>query len=119
MTAIVWRNTRMPMPGQRSRNPVRPSGTLLKVFSLLCLGLLACGYAHAQSAVPLGVNIEWVNDWGRSLMFADAMKHARPWGTVTNPNDTSVSVDADGWPTQDAGVIIIVPVPFAPPAPYV
>ena len=101
----------MSTPRQYPRTPTGPAHTLLQVLLLLCLSLLTCGPAKAQSAVPLGVNLEGVNDWGRSLMFADAMKHARPWGSVANPNDLSVSVDADGWPTQDAGVIIMTPVP--------
>src|SRR5262245_20610508 len=92
--------------------------TLFPVFIALCLSLLLGGPVKAQSAVELGVNLDYVNDWDRSLLFADAMKHARAWGRVSNPNDPAVSVDADGWPTQDAGVIILAPVPSAPPAPY-
>lgn len=62
-------------------------------------------------AVPLGVNLEGVVDWGRSIMFADAMKHARHWGSVNVPHDEQAPVDADGWPTGDAGVVVMIGVP--------
>jgi hypothetical protein len=65
----------------------------------------------SSSAVPLGVNLEGVADWNRSIMFADAMKHARHWGSVDMPHDGQAPVDADGWPTGDAGVVIMIEVP--------
>ncbi|WP_372522140.1 hypothetical protein [Sulfuricaulis sp.] len=65
----------------------------------------------STSVVPLGVNLEGVVDWGRSIMFADAMKHARHWGSVNAPNDEQAPVDADGWPTGDTGVVIMIGVP--------
>src|SRR5258707_10487573 len=40
-------------------------------------------------------------------MFADAMKHARKWGSVTTPWDESSPVDAQGWPTGDAAVVVL------------
>ena len=67
----------------------------------------------ADPAVPLGVNLENVADWSRSIMFADAMKHARHWGSVNVPFDEQAPVDPDGWPTGDAGVVIMVGVPHA------
>jgi hypothetical protein len=58
-------------------------------------------------AADLGVNLGWVTDWDRTQMFADAMKQARKFGSVTTPYDESANVDAQGWPTQDAGVVVI------------
>ncbi|WP_420237317.1 hypothetical protein ACOBR2_17115 [Telmatobacter bradus] len=55
----------------------------------------------------LGVNLGWVNDWDHTQVFADVMKQARKFGSTTAPYDESASVDADGWPTQDAGVLLI------------
>jgi hypothetical protein len=63
------------------------------------------------SAVPLGVNIENVADWSRSTMFADAMKHSRHWFRANASIDERAPVDADGWPTGDAGVTVMVNVP--------
>src|SRR5437899_2733086 len=83
-------------------------------LSFVCLALPASLFA-----VELGINLDYANDWSRSLMFADAMKQARPWGTVADPNNNSITTDADGWPTQDAGVIVITPIPTPPPMPYV
>jgi hypothetical protein len=60
---------------------------------------------------PLGVNLELVSDFSRSKMFADAMKSARHWGSPSTPWDEAASVDADGWPTGDAGVVILANIP--------
>jgi len=59
-------------------------------------------------AVDLGINIGWVNDWDRTQMFADAMKQARKFGSVSTPYDESATIDSLGWPTQDSGVAIII-----------
>lgn len=40
-------------------------------------------------------------------MFVDAMKSARHFGTVATPWDEAAPVDANGWPTGDAGACII------------
>ncbi|MFS4459831.1 hypothetical protein [Bdellovibrio sp. HCB2-146] len=54
----------------------------------------------------LGVNLEGLNDWAASNMFTDLMKTSRHWGTVTAPWEGQASVDSNGWPTQDAGVLV-------------
>lgn len=59
------------------------------------------------STPELGVNIGWVTDWDPTQMFADAMKQARKFGSVASPYDETAAVDAQGWPTQDAGVLVI------------
>jgi hypothetical protein len=61
----------------------------------------------APAAANLGINIGLVNDWDREQIFADAMRQARRFGSVAAPYDETSAVDADGWPTQDAGVLII------------
>lgn len=84
------------------------------------LAALVCCASAGRAGVPakapgpppeLGVNLEEVHDFGRSFMFADAMKHSRPWGRHGTPHDEEAEVDADGWPTGDAGVQILVDVP--------
>ena len=57
---------------------------------------------------PLGVNVEGVADWSRLQPFVDLMKSARPWGTVDAPWDEAAAVDARGWPTGDAAVMVNV-----------
>ncbi|HVS72485.1 MAG TPA: fibronectin type III domain-containing protein [Phycisphaerae bacterium] len=59
------------------------------------------------SGAPVGINLEGVDDWSRSFMFVDAMKSARQFGSVASPWDQSAPVDANGWPTGDAGACII------------
>src|SRR5438552_2467889 len=55
----------------------------------------------------LGANIEGVNDWDPTQLFADAMKQARHFGSVGTPWDEAAPVDANGWPTGDAEVVVI------------
>jgi hypothetical protein len=57
---------------------------------------------------PMGVNVEGLWDWARLQPFVDVMKSSRPWGTADAPWDENAPVDAQGWPTGDAGVVINV-----------
>ena len=57
---------------------------------------------------PLGVNLEGLHDWSRLQPFVDMMKTSRPWGTADAPWDEAAAVNALGWPTGDAGVIVNV-----------
>lgn len=61
-----------------------------------------------KSAVSMGINIGGVSDWDPTQMFADAMKQARKFGNPATPYDELASVDANGWPTQDAGVAVLI-----------
>lgn len=76
----------------------------------LFLALPLCG--NASATVPLGVNLEDIQDYARSQMFVDAMKMSRVgWGQPDEPWSASVPLDADGWPTTDAGVCVITKLP--------
>lgn len=57
-------------------------------------------------ASRLGVNIEGLSDWSGANMFVDLMKTSRAWGLAGQPWVTGVKTDANGWPTEDAGVIV-------------
>jgi hypothetical protein len=57
---------------------------------------------------PLGVNLEGLADWARMSPFVDLMKTSRKWGTADAPWDEASAVDALGWPTGDAGVVVKV-----------
>lgn len=57
---------------------------------------------------PLGVNLEGLSDWARIQPFVDLMKTSRPWGTVDAPWDEKAAVDALGWPTGDAALMVNV-----------
>ena len=63
---------------------------------------------RASPKIALGANLGWVNDWDPTQMFADAMKQARKFGSASSPYDEGAAVDAQGWPTQDAGVLVLV-----------
>ncbi|MGA2538017.1 MAG: hypothetical protein ABSF53_18540 [Terracidiphilus sp.] len=62
---------------------------------------------NASTPPLLGVNVGWVNDWDPEQMFADAMKQARKFGSVESPANENANVDAQGWPLEDAGVLVI------------
>ena len=59
----------------------------------------------------IGVGLEGLSDWSRAKMFADAMKTSRAWGNAERPWVHEVATDALGWPTEDAGVIVIADTP--------
>jgi hypothetical protein len=68
--------------------------------------------APASAAPYLGVNLTGVRDWSRDRLFADAMKSSRRFGSVDRPYDEAAPVDADGWPTGDAGVLVMADQPY-------
>jgi hypothetical protein len=113
--------------------PVRPHpGTrTLRVFSVLCFAaaLAVAPLARAEpvsvkradfppatgpATTQIGVNLEGVADFSRSMMFADAMKSARKFGSVKEPWDEKADVDDKGWPTTDAGVVVMADIPVKP-----
>lgn len=72
--------------------------------------LFASALAVAQTANGpggVGINLMGNYDWTRQYVFADAMRHSRGWGSVLAPWDLAAPVDADGWPTADAGIIVL------------
>jgi len=64
-----------------------------------------------SGAANLGVNLGVVSDWDPGQPFADAMKSARHFGSASAPYDEQAPVDAQGWPTGDAGVVVMVGIP--------
>lgn len=65
------------------------------------------------SVVTVGTNLEGLADWNRARMFCDVMKTARRWGKPDQPwnHEPPIPVDANGWPTVDAGVVVFAGVP--------
>jgi hypothetical protein len=78
------------------------------LIALLALFLIA-GQAWAADKLPIniGVNVGGVNDYAVESFFVDAMKQSRHWGSPQTPWDEAAQVDAQGWPTQDAGVVVL------------
>jgi hypothetical protein len=64
--------------------------------------------AAAAAKAGLGVNLDFLTDYSRQPFFADVVKQGRRWGSVAAPHDEGAAVDANGWPTQDAGIVLIV-----------
>lgn len=65
----------------------------------------------ASTPPDIGVGLEGLADWSRAMMFSDAMKTSRNWGRVDRPWEHEVKTDALGWPTEDAGVVVIADTP--------
>ncbi len=78
---------------------------------LLLLALIFALPVHAASgpasAFQVGINLDAVTDYAAESAFVDAMKQSRHWGTAATPWDLAATVDKNGWPTQDAGVVIL------------
>jgi hypothetical protein len=50
--------------------------------------------------------MEGIADWSYSNFFADLVKQSRGFGPPQSPWSGTVAVDANGWPTEDFGVIL-------------
>src|ERR1700677_1385285 len=79
-------------------------------YRRLCVGQLEERRVLSAAATPgVGININNLNDYSPDLLFANAMMTARQWGSPTTPWDEAATTDAQGWPTQDAGVVVTDP----------
>jgi hypothetical protein len=65
----------------------------------------------AVNRPDIGVGLEGLSDWSRALMFSDAMKTSRRWGSPERPWEHTVKTDSLGWPTEDAGIVVIADTP--------
>ena len=120
LTATFANGTAVLTPGNlaiTSNTPISVSPTATTTYTLTVTN--GAGAAITASATvtvnqpvasepALGVNIGWVNDWDPTQLFADAVKQSRKFGSVAAPWDETASVDALGWPTQDAGLAILI-----------
>ncbi|HEX8525133.1 MAG TPA: hypothetical protein VF669_22975, partial [Tepidisphaeraceae bacterium] len=64
----------------------------------------------ANPPVCLGINLEGLRDYDRNFMFIDAMKTCRRFGTPDRSFDEKARVDANGWPIEDAGTLVMTDV---------
>jgi hypothetical protein len=71
---------------------------------------LAATPADGWTRPILGMNLETPRDYARQFMFIDAMKTSRKFGSAQKPYDQSAAVDADGWPSGDAGALVMTEV---------
>lgn len=69
------------------------------------LDLQAREMAHGQNR--LGVNLPGVHDWSGTPVYADALRHARRFGTPQAPWDEKALLGEDGWPIGDFGVVVM------------
>ena len=105
------------MPAHRKRGPLFRLTALVVVVICTCLSAGAllqfqprAQVVHAASGPPqMGVNLSGPCDWCGDYTFTDAMKGARHWGSPGAPWDGGATVDANGWPMQDAGVVLLIP----------
>lgn len=83
------------------------AGTGTATLALSIVAALPPPPPPVPGAFALGMNIGPVNDYqDRANTFTDVMKQARGFGTLANPTAPSgVTLDANGWPTQDCGVM--------------
>jgi hypothetical protein len=79
-----------------------PRSIRLSVIAAACL---AASLSHGGP--PVGAGLNGVADWSRTNEFADLAKQSRRFGSPGTPWDESAPVDARGWPTGDAGVVLM------------
>jgi hypothetical protein len=63
--------------------------------------------ATPLGAFDIGMNLDGVSDYTAQQPFVNAMNEARHFGSAATPWDEAAAVDAQGWPTQDAGAVIL------------
>jgi hypothetical protein len=84
--------------------PLRP---FLVLVLLLWKVLPALGATGPASPFRVGINLDGVTDYAVEAPFVDAVKQSRHWGSAATPWDEAAHVDANGWPIEDAGVVIL------------
>jgi hypothetical protein len=72
----------------------------------MALSALTLSPQRAAAGPPIGINIQNVADYNGDLLFADAMKESRDWQDLAGTNLTGGQVDANGWPNQDAQIVV-------------
>jgi hypothetical protein len=87
---------------------LRETACAVAFLAMACVTSAVAQQDARARAVDLGVNLEGVNDWSRLSPFADLMKSSRVWGSPSDPWIHTVQTDAQGWPLQDAGVVVKV-----------
>ena len=55
----------------------------------------------------LGANIDGLADWSRTMAFANIMRQSRAFGKPDKPWEEIKTLDKEGWPTTDFGVILM------------
>jgi hypothetical protein len=63
---------------------------------------------------PIGINLEPVMDYSRSMMFVDMIKSARKFGSADAPWDEKAPLDDQGWPKGDCGTVVVADSPVPP-----
>jgi hypothetical protein len=84
-----------PVPGR-----LEPGSRLVALAALLLAGFCGASPQAARAGSPVGINIYYAGDWAGDLLFADAFKESRGWTGLDG--SSTVAVDANGWPTEDA-----------------
>jgi hypothetical protein len=71
----------------------------------------SAGVGAYVTSANVGINVEGVVDYSLAQPFVDAIRQSRPWGNPSSPYDQAVAqagkIDANGWPTVDAGVLVL------------
>jgi hypothetical protein len=77
-----------------------------RISTVLAGVVLLFGCLGAKAAPSVGMNLEGISDYSVSMLFADIVKQSRHWGTAATPWDQAATVDSNGWPTTDAGIVL-------------
>lgn len=83
------------------------TGAAATSLLLTTVGIGGLSTPSAFAAPPaIGINVEGVTDYSTAHLFADIAFQARRWGSTASPWDQTASIDSNGWPTTDAGVVL-------------
>ncbi|MEI7657935.1 MAG: GC-type dockerin domain-anchored protein [Phycisphaerae bacterium] len=79
----------------------------IAIHRIAAFVLQAIVAATAAGQPSVGANLGGIADWSRTHEFVDVARHARRFGGPASPWDESATLDAQGWPVGDAGVVLM------------
>ncbi|CAF3298259.1 unnamed protein product [Rotaria sp. Silwood2] len=63
--------------------------------------------ANVHTLLSIGVNLDGLHDWSRSLPYVNLVRQARVWGSADRPWDGNATFDlVSGWPNNDFGIVL-------------
>jgi hypothetical protein len=83
----------------------------IAVLAACCFALPAPVHAAGEPRSLVGVNTDRLVNYSPACPTIDAIKTSQRFGSVRNPGDGKVALDADGWPIEDFSVLVHADVP--------
>lgn len=64
------------------------------------------GSCVAADPTPVSTSLDGNVDWSRSMPWVNLLRQARAFGSANSPWDGNMTLDSNGWPTTDFGIVL-------------